>query len=56
MNALKEVIGTYGIGVVCTDHPGIMVGARRGSPLIIGVGEGEHFLDVAFFQLAQGHV
>ena len=44
MNALREVIGTYGIGVICTDHPGIMVGARRGSPLIVGVGEGEHFL------------
>ena len=36
MNALREVIGTYGIGVICTDHPGIMVGARRGSPLIVG--------------------
>ncbi len=44
MNALREVIGTYGIGVICTDHPGVMVGARRGSPLIVGVGEGEHFL------------
>ena len=44
MNALREVIGTYGIGAICTDHPGIMVGARRGSPLIVGVGEGEHFL------------
>lgn len=44
MNALKEVIGTYGIGVVCQDYPGIMVGARRGSPLLVGVGEGEHFL------------
>ncbi|MBI5799258.1 MAG: glutamine--fructose-6-phosphate transaminase (isomerizing) [Verrucomicrobia bacterium] len=44
MNALGEVIGTYGIGVICTDHPGIMVGARRGSPLIVGVGDGEHFL------------
>ena len=44
MNALREVIGTYGIGVICTDHPGVMIGARRGSPLIVGVGEGEHFL------------
>ena len=44
MNALREVIGTYGIGVICTDHPGVMVGARRGSPLIVGVGDGEHFL------------
>ena len=42
--ALREVIGTYGIAVVCADHPGVIVGARRGSPLIIGIGEGEHFL------------
>lgn len=44
MNALREVIGTYGIAVVCSDFPGLIVGARRGSPLIIGVGEGENFL------------
>jgi glucosamine--fructose-6-phosphate aminotransferase (isomerizing) len=44
INALKEVIGTYGIGVVSQDHPGVIVGARRGSPLIVGVGEGENFL------------
>jgi glucosamine--fructose-6-phosphate aminotransferase (isomerizing) len=43
-NALKEVIGTYGIGVISLDHPGVIVGARRGSPLIVGVGEGENFL------------
>ncbi len=43
-NALREVIGTYGIAVVSADHPGVIVGARRGSPLIIGVGEGENFL------------
>jgi glutamine---fructose-6-phosphate transaminase (isomerizing) len=42
--ALREVIGTYGIGVTSADHPGLIVGARRGSPLIIGIGEGEHFL------------
>ncbi len=43
-NALREVIGTYGIAVVTKDEPGVIVGARRGSPLIIGVGEGENFL------------
>jgi len=42
--ALREVIGTYGIAVVCSDFPDVMVGARRGSPLIVGIGEGEHFL------------
>ena len=42
--ALQEVSGTYGIAVVCADEPGVVVGARRGSPLLIGVGKGEHFL------------
>ena len=44
LNALPEVVGTYGLGVVCADHPGVLVGARRGSPLIIGVGQGENLL------------
>src|SRR6185295_732726 len=44
MNALREVIGAYGIAVVCADFPGLIVGARRGSPLIVGVGDGENFL------------
>jgi len=43
-DALREVIGTYGIAVVCADEPDKIVGARRGSPLIIGIGKGEHFL------------
>jgi len=43
-DALREVIGTYGIAVVSADHPGVIVGARRGSPLIIGIGDGENFL------------
>src|SRR5256714_3277544 len=44
MNALREVIGAYGIAVICSDYPDVIVGARRGSPLIVGVGEGENFL------------
>ncbi|HEY1663423.1 MAG TPA: glutamine--fructose-6-phosphate transaminase (isomerizing) [Verrucomicrobiae bacterium] len=43
-DALREVIGTYGIAVICADEPGTIVGARRGSPLIIGIGRGENFL------------
>jgi len=43
-DALRDVIGTYGIAVVCADQPGTIVGARRGSPLIIGIGTGENFL------------
>jgi len=44
MNALQKVTGTYGVAVMCVDHPDVIVGARRGSPLIVGVGEGENFL------------
>ena len=44
MEALKEVIGTYGVAVLCADCPDTIVGARRGSPLLVGIGEGEHFL------------
>jgi glucosamine--fructose-6-phosphate aminotransferase (isomerizing) len=43
-DALREVIGTYGIAVICTEQPGTIIGARRGSPLIIGVGNGENFV------------
>jgi len=42
--ALGEMIGAYGIAVVCSDFPNLIVGARRGSPLIIGIGDGEHFV------------
>jgi len=42
--ALRQVIGTYGIAVIHADVPGVLVGARRGSPLVLGVGKGEHFL------------
>jgi len=43
-SALGEVTGTYGIAVMHRDHPQLMVGARRGSPLVLGVGQGENFL------------
>jgi glucosamine--fructose-6-phosphate aminotransferase (isomerizing) len=43
-DALREVIGTYGIAVISADEPDTIVGARRGSPLIIGIGSGENFL------------
>jgi len=43
-DALREVIGAYGIAVICSEQPATLVGARRGSPLIIGIGTGENFL------------
>jgi glucosamine--fructose-6-phosphate aminotransferase (isomerizing) len=42
--SLKEVEGTFGLAVVCEDDPGVMVAARRGSPLLLGVGEGEMYV------------
>jgi glutamine---fructose-6-phosphate transaminase (isomerizing) len=42
--ALLEVEGTFGIAVVAADKPGLLIGARRGSPLVVGLGDGEHFL------------
>ncbi|MFN2507623.1 MAG: glutamine--fructose-6-phosphate transaminase (isomerizing) [Chthoniobacterales bacterium] len=42
--ALKQVIGTYGIALVHLDIPNFIVGARRGSPLVLGVGKDENFL------------
>jgi glucosamine--fructose-6-phosphate aminotransferase (isomerizing) len=43
-DALKQVIGTYGIAVIHSDIPNFIVGARRGSPLVLGVGKNENFL------------
>jgi glucosamine--fructose-6-phosphate aminotransferase (isomerizing) len=42
--ALNEVRGAYAIGVMHTDHPNRIVGARMNVPLIVGLGEGEGFL------------
>jgi glucosamine--fructose-6-phosphate aminotransferase (isomerizing) len=44
MDALREVTGTYGLVAVHQDQPDVMVGARRGSPLVLGIGQHEHFL------------
>lgn len=41
--ALKRVVGTYGIILMHQDVPDAIVGARRGSPLVLGVGKGENF-------------
>src|SRR4051794_2142135 len=40
--ALHEVDGTYGIAVICKDEPDTLVVARKGSPLIVGVGDDEY--------------
>ena len=62
----KDLEGAYALGVVSTNEPGRLVAARRGSPLVIGVGIGEYFIasDVAallpvtqrFIFLAEGDI
>jgi glutamine---fructose-6-phosphate transaminase (isomerizing) len=42
--AIKQLQGTYGLVVMFRDWPEVLIAARFGSPLIIGVGEGEHFI------------
>jgi len=44
MEALKEVEGTYGIAAISTKDPQKIVAARKGSPLVIGVGDQEYFI------------
>ncbi len=42
--SLSHVEGTYGIAVLCTDYPDELIGARKGSPLIVGIGKGENLI------------
>lgn len=44
MRAVKKLDGTYALGVVCQDDPDTLVVCRSGSPLVIGIGEGEHYI------------
>ncbi len=43
-HALRELSGTYGLAIVCGDFPDMLIGAKKGSPLILGVGENEYIL------------
>ncbi|ACD82241.1 glutamine--fructose-6-phosphate transaminase (isomerizing) [Candidatus Methylacidiphilum infernorum] len=42
--SLKEISGTYGIALIHADVPNLLLGARRGSPLVLGIGNEEFFL------------
>ena len=44
LEALRKVEGTYGIAVVSSRDPNKIVAARKGSPLLVGLGEGEYFV------------
>lgn len=42
--ALNSVIGAYAIVIASTEYPDMLIAARKGSPLVVGIGEGEFFL------------
>jgi len=42
--ALKEVVGAYGIVIMCHDEPDKIIAARNGSPLVVGLGEEENYV------------
>ena len=42
--ALQQVIGAYAIAVLDKEHPDTLIAARKGSPLVVGIGENEYFL------------
>lgn len=42
--SIARLKGTYGLAVISPRCPGMVVGARQGSPLVLGIGDGEHFL------------
>ena len=43
LKALALVEGTFGLGIICSDEPDTLIGARRGSPLILGIGNDSEF-------------
>ena len=42
--AFNEVYGTYGLAIMCVDCPDVMIGVKKGSPLILGVGKEEYII------------
>ncbi|WP_424962171.1 glutamine--fructose-6-phosphate transaminase (isomerizing) [Ekhidna sp.] len=42
--ALSKVVGAYAIAIISKDHPNKMVAARKGSPMVLGLGKGEFFI------------
>ena len=44
LKALKQVEGSYALGIICTKEPQKLIAARNESPLILGLGKGENFI------------
>ena len=44
LKAIHKLEGSYALGVVCKDYPDRLIAARKESPLIIGLGQGENFI------------
>jgi len=44
VRAVKDLQGAFAFGVICADHPDVLVAVRRFSPLVVGLGEGENFI------------
>ncbi len=42
--ALTKVVGAYGLAIICSDEPDKLIAARKGSPLVVGVGDGEYYI------------
>ncbi len=42
--ALSKVVGAYGLVIMCKDEPDKLIAARKGSPLVIGVGQNEYYI------------
>jgi glucosamine--fructose-6-phosphate aminotransferase (isomerizing) len=42
--ALAQLRGTYGLAIIFREYPDVIIAARLGSPLVVGVGDGEHFV------------
>lgn len=42
--AVSELTGSYALGILCVDDPGVIYAVRRDSPLVIGIGDGENYI------------
>lgn len=56
--ALREVNGAYAIVIMDKEHPDRLIAARKGSPMVIGVGNGEYFIasDATPIKIGRAHV